>query len=142
MNTLLFFVESYGNHRDLAVAIRRSGVPRHQLWLTSKVKTVRGNLSRGDTLREAARVADELGVRHVDLLLLHHAKGNSARAQVDQWRGLIDAQEQGLAHNIGVSNYDVAQLERLHAATGRLPAVNQLELHPWVVAQPLEIARW
>ena len=135
---LIDTAQMYENHADLAVAIRRSGVPRSDLWVTSKVRTLRGDGSeftgshRTAVTMEVEKILVELDLTQLDLLLLHHAKGNTAAERADEWRGLLDSKAQGQVVNVGVSNYDVPQLEALRDATGVLPAVNQLEYHPWI----------
>ena len=135
---LIDTAQMYENHADLAVAIRRSGVPRSELWVTSKVRTLRGDGSeftgshRTAVTMEVEKILVELDLTQLDLLLLHHAKGNTAAERADEWRGLLDSKAQGQVVNVGVSNYDVPQLEALRDATGVLPAVNQLEYHPWI----------
>ena len=106
--------------------------------MTSKVRTLRGDGSeftgshRTAVTMEVEKILVELDLTQLDLLLLHHAKGNTAAERADEWRGLLDSKAQGQVVNVGVSNYDVPQLEALRDATGVLPAVNQLEYHPWI----------
>ena len=131
----------YGNHADLRVAIQRSGVPREELWITSKVATVKRVLSKEAVKVEVGKILLELGVSYLDLLLLHHAKNNNAEQRAEQWRGLMEAKPEGKVRHIGVSNFDRAQIEALKAV-GDLPAVNQLEFHPWVQNEMHDLVRW
>ena len=140
---LIDTAQRYQNHKDLAVAIRKGGVPRSQLWITSKVWTMDGmaDRSRAGAAAQVDIILRELGVEYVDLLLLHGAKGNTDAQRVDQWRALIDAKAAGKVRHIGVSNYGREQIEQLRAATGVLPAANQLEYHPFVESHVHELVR-
>ena len=132
----------YKNHKDIRVAIQRSGVPREQIWLTSKVMTIKGGLTRAATARQVGSILSDLGVAYVDLLLLHHAKNNAASERTEQWQALIAAKANGQVRHIGVSNFDRAQLEALREATGVLPEVNQIEYHPFVPPETHGLVRW
>ena len=69
-----------------------------------------------------------LGLEHVDLWLIHWPPGG--RARPDVWERLLELQAEGLAREVGVSNYSLRQIDELERATGRLPAVNQIEWGP------------
>ena len=114
----------YGNETQLGQAIAESGVPRAQLFVTTK-------LPQSHTGRERETLAESLaalGVDHVDLWLIHWPPGG--RARPDVWERLLEAQAVGLAREVGVSNYSLEQIDELQRATGRLPAVNQIEWSP------------
>ena len=138
---LIDTAQMYRNQKDLRVAIQQSGVPRAELWVTSKVNT---NSAKSGAQVAAAvdSILAELGLAFADLILLHHAVGSTGAQRVEQWRALLDARRDGKVRNVGVSNYDRAQLEALEAATGVLPAVNQLEYHPWVPEEMHTLVRW
>ena len=118
---LIDTAQMYENHADLAVAIRRSGVPRSDLWVTSKVRTLRGDGSeftgshRTAVTMEVEKILVELDLTQLDLLLLHHAKGNGAKERAAQWQALLEVAKAGKARHVGVSNYDLAQLKALQA---------------------------
>ena len=114
----------YGNEREIGQALAASGVPRAELFLTTK-------LPQGNTGRERATLEEslaDLGVDYVDLWLIHWPPGG--RARPDVWERLLDLQADGLAGDVGVSNYSLRQIDELEHATGRLPAVNQIEWSP------------
>lgn len=145
---LIDTAQLYENHVDLKVAIRESGVPRNDLWVSSKV-LVCGDGRFCATTREATKKAvdktnEELGLEYTDLMLLHGAEGwgVSPEVDVDLWRGLIDAKSAGKVRNIGVSNHNKDEIQRLIDATGVKPAVNQIEFHPWVPDETKELVRW
>jgi diketogulonate reductase-like aldo/keto reductase len=114
----------YGNEAEVARAVAESAVPREEIFVTTKLPPSRAGRERA-TLAESL---DELGLDHVDLWLIHWPPTGGARPDV--WERLLEAQADGLAREVGVSNYSVRQLDELGRATGRLPAVNQIEWSP------------
>jgi len=119
---------NYENEREVGEAIRRSGVPREELVVCSKlpgrhhgyddaVASVRGSLER-------------LGLDRLDLHLIHWPNPSQGR-YAEAWRALVDLQREGLVTSIGVSNFTEAHLRRVIDETGVTPAVNQIELHPY-----------
>lgn len=119
---------NYENEAAVAEGVRRSGVDRADVLFTSK-------LAGRHHTPEAARTAIEesvlrTGLGHVDLLLIHWPNPSQG-LYVDAWKALIDARERGLVSHIGVSNFLPEHLDALEEATGVLPAVNQIELHPY-----------
>ena len=138
---LIDTAEMYGNHKDLKRAIQQSGVPRSELWITSKVNTKRV-FTRAGAKRAVATSIRELGVSRLDLMLLHGAFKQTSAQREALWRGLIDAKAEGLVRDIGVSNYDRGQIEQLVAATAVNPAVVQLEYNPWVANATHEYVQW
>jgi diketogulonate reductase-like aldo/keto reductase len=114
----------YGNEREVGRAIAESGLPREQVFVTTKLP--QGNAGRErQTLRESL---DALRLDHIDLWLIHWPPGG--RARPDVWERLLELQADGLARTVGVSNYSLRQIGELERATGRLPAVNQIEWSP------------
>ena len=114
----------YGNERDVGRAVAESGVPRAEVFVTTK-------LPQGNAGRERATLDESLaalGLDYVDLWLIHWPPGG--RARPDVWEQLLELQADGLARDVGVSNYALAQIDELERATGRLPAVNQVEWSP------------
>jgi 2,5-diketo-D-gluconate reductase A len=114
----------YGNEEQVGRAVRDSGVPRDDIFITTKLPSNRFSRAR-KTLEESLT---KLGTDHLDLWLIHWPPGRSA--EVDTWRELLAARDEGLVRTAGVSNYRVSQLDELLKATGELPAVNQI---PWSV---------
>ncbi len=114
----------YANEREVGQAIAESGVPRAEIFLTTKLP--QGNAGRErETLAESLAALD---VEYVDLWLIHWPPGG--RARPDVWERLLELQAEGLARDVGVSNYSLRQVDELEQATGRLPAVNQIEWSP------------
>jgi diketogulonate reductase-like aldo/keto reductase len=116
---------SYGNQAELGAELRASGADREQLFLTTKLPPGRVGDEHA-TLRESLT---ELGTSYVDLWLLHHPVDD---ASIPTWQAFIDAREAGLVRSIGVSNHSVEQIDRLHQATGVVPAVNQIRWNPFL----------
>jgi len=127
----------YGNEEGVGKAIAASGIPRDELFITTKLWNDR---QAGDEPRRALEESlGKLGLQHVDLYLVHWpapANGN----YVNAWTQMVALNEAGLARSVGVSNHLVEHLEKIHAATGTLPAVNQIELHP--AHQQREVVEW
>jgi 2,5-diketo-D-gluconate reductase A len=112
----------YGNESDVGHTVAESGLPRDGIFLTTKLPPGKAGHERG-TLSASLRA---LGTRYVDLWLVHWPP--PARALCQVWREFLDLREQGKVRAVGVSNYSLAQIDRLIEATGEPPAVNQL---PW-----------
>lgn len=112
----------YGNEAEVGRAVRDSGLPREEVFITTKVPPDHADHARR-TLDDSLRL---LGVDRVDLWLIHWPP--NGRARPDTWQHLLDAREAGLARAVGVSNYRPAQLDELERATGEYPSVNQI---PW-----------
>lgn len=119
---------NYGNEREVGEAIRRSGVPREELFVTSKLPG--RHHAYDDAVRSTKESLSRLGLDHLDLHLIHWPNP-SVGLFGEAWRALVDLREQGLVASIGVSNFTEAHLEQIIADTGVTPAVNQIELHPY-----------
>jgi 2,5-diketo-D-gluconate reductase A len=116
----------YANEDAVGRAVRDSGLPREEIFITTKLPP--GNAGRARETIDASLAA--MGLDHVDLWLIHWPPGGHARP--DAWRHFIAARDAGLTRAIGVSNYDPDQIDELIQATGVPPALNQI---PW--APPL-----
>jgi diketogulonate reductase-like aldo/keto reductase len=114
----------YANEREVGRAVAESGVPREEIFVTTKLPQDHAGRER-ETL-EASLLA--LGFDDVDLWLVHWPPGGHSRPDV--WERLLELQAAGLAREVGVSNYSLEQIDELERATGRFPAVNQVEWSP------------
>jgi len=112
----------YGNEESVGRALRESGVPRNQVFITTKF-----NPSRKDPAAEAARSLQRLGTDYVDLYLVHWPQGGATRA----WPGMLRARELGYARSVGVSNFGLCELDQVLAAAPAAPAVDQVQLSPF-----------
>jgi 2,5-diketo-D-gluconate reductase A len=121
--------KAYGNEAQVGQAVRASGLDRSEFFITTKVF----NSDHGHDKATAAIKASlgRLEMEHVDLILIHWPVP-SQDLYVETWQALIDAQEAGLARAIGVSNFQPDHLRRIVDETGVTPAVNQVELHPYL----------
>jgi 2,5-diketo-D-gluconate reductase A len=115
---------AYGNEREVGAGVRAAGVPRDELFLTTKLPPDRAGRER-ETLEESLAA---LGVDYVDLWLVHWPP--SDLPGVATWRELERARAEGLARAVGVSNYSLAQIDVLIRETGVTPAVNQVRWNP------------
>jgi 2,5-diketo-D-gluconate reductase A len=114
----------YGNEDQVGRALRDSGVPRGEVFVTTKLPPRDVSRARR-TIEESLRA---LGTEYVDLWLIHWPP--NGRARPDTWRELLAVRDEGLARAVGVSNYSTAQLDELIEATGEAPAVNQIKWSP------------
>lgn len=122
----------YGNETGVGRALAGSGLPRDQLFVTTKLD---GDFQGDDRAVDGlARSLERLGLEQVDLLLIHWPLPQRD-LYVSTWRTFERLQAAGLARSIGVSNFKPAHLRRLMAETEVVPAVNQIQLNPYV-AQP------
>ena len=125
---LLDTAVNYENEREVGEAIRRSGVPREDLLVCSKIPG--RDHGYDDAVRSTRESLERLGLDHLDLHLIHWPNPSQDK-YVEAWRALVDLREEGLVTNIGVSNFTAEHLRRIIDETGVTPAVNQLELHPY-----------
>jgi 2,5-diketo-D-gluconate reductase A len=118
---------AYQNETGTGEALRKTQIPRDRIYVTTKL----WNSDHGfdSALKAMDASLGRLGLAHVDLYLIHWPL--PMRNQYpDTWRALIRLRDEGKAKSIGVSNFNIAHLQRLIDETGVTPAVNQIELHP------------
>jgi 2,5-diketo-D-gluconate reductase A len=117
----------YGNEAGVGEGIRRSGLPREELFVTTKLD---GEFQGGGRALGGLHAAlERLGTGYVDLLLIHWPLPGRDE-YVDTWRTFEKLHADGLARAIGVSNFTAAHLDRLAAETTVVPAVNQIQISP------------
>jgi 2,5-diketo-D-gluconate reductase A len=118
---------AYENEAGVAEGIGRSGLARDDVFVTTKLPN---NAHGRDGARKALQESlGRLGYDHVDLYLIHWPIPSKDK-YLETWETLIEHQREGRARSIGVSNFRIEDLERIIDATGVVPAVNQIELHP------------
>jgi 2,5-diketo-D-gluconate reductase A len=119
--------QMYGNEQGVGQAVAESGIPRSEVFVTTKL----GNDQHGydAAMRALDASLQQLGTDYVDLYLIHWPRPRAGRF-VDAWKGCEKLHADGRARSIGVSNFQPEHLDRLAAETGTVPAVNQIELHP------------
>ena len=117
----------YDNEQEVGAAIRKSGVAREEIYVTTKVWNNRQGYHEA---KEAAQESlDRLNIDYVDMLMIHWPKPQ-LNLFVETWAAFQKAMESGKIRGIGVSNFNPEHLEQLLAAGGTVPALNQVELHP------------
>jgi diketogulonate reductase-like aldo/keto reductase len=114
--------QAYGNEESVGQGLRESGVPREDVFVTTKFHP-----SRRDPVAEAEGSLRRLGVDHVDLYIIHWPRGGPTWA----WPGMERARELGYTRSIGVSNFSVRELEQVIAAGTVPPAVDQVQFSPF-----------
>lgn len=128
---------AYGNEEGVGRAIAASGVPRAEIFLTTKLDIP--NLGFQASQDGARASLERLGQDYVDLYLIHWPAGDSGK-YVDSWGGLMKVQGDGFAKSIGVANFTPDDLSTIIDLTYVVPAVNQVELHPQLVQTELRAA--
>ena len=124
---LIDTAENYGNETGVGEGIRRSGVPRDQVFVTTKFNRAWHSV---DGVRQACEASlRRLGLSHIDLLLVHWPNPDQDR-YVEAFEGLLRVQQAGLVRAVGTSNFKPAHLQRL-LDRGWVPQVNQIQLDPW-----------
>jgi 2,5-diketo-D-gluconate reductase A len=118
---------AYGNEIAVGRAIAASGVPREELFVTTKLGTSKQGF---ESAQEACKASlDRLGLDYLDLYLIHWPAPALGKF-VDSFEGMIQSREQGHVRSIGVSNFTEEHLSTVIEQTSEVPAVNQIELHP------------
>lgn len=128
---------AYGNEREVGEGIRSSGVPREQVFIETKIWI--NDYGFDETLHGFEKSARKLGVEQIDLLILHQALPSAFDKTLQAYRALEQLLAAGKVRAIGVSNFMPEHIERLLAETDIVPAVNQIELHPFF--QQVELQR-
>lgn len=118
----------YDNEGAVGEAVRQSGIPREQLFLTSKLRAQYFNYD--DALEMIRESLYRANLDYWDLFLLHWPNPKQDK-YVEAWRALIQAKENGWIRSIGVSNFMPEHLDRLIEETGETPVINQIEMHPY-----------
>ncbi len=129
---------AYGNENAVGEAIRHSGVPRDEIFVVTKLRRVHAT-GLEETIIQCRESLQRLGLDYVDLYLVHAPPEDiSARAEV--WKGMEECLRLGLTRSIGVSNYGFNHLKAMLDYAKILPAVNQIEIHPWLPRSELRRA--
>jgi 2,5-diketo-D-gluconate reductase A len=120
--------QAYGNEASVGRALKQSGVPRDEVFLTTKFFPAHRHPEA-----EAERSLERLGVDQVDLYIVHWPQGGPTWA----WPGMEEARERGYSRSIGVSNFSVSELDQVLAIASSPPVVNQVEFSPFVYRRRL-----
>ncbi len=114
--------QAYGNEESVGRALRDSGVPREEVFITTKFFP-----RHSDPAHEAENSLRRLGVDHVDLYIIHWPQGGPTWA----WPGMEKARERGYARSIGISNFSIAEINELLGIATTRPVVNQVQFSPF-----------
>ncbi len=123
---------AYGNQPGVGQALRESGVPRDEIFLTTKLWSDK----HGDAVAGLDESLAQMEQEYLDLYLVHWPRPKQG-LYVKAWEGLVEGRKQGKTRSIGVSNYTERHLAEIIEATGVVPAVNQIELHPYFQQEAL-----
>ncbi|KAM5541847.1 hypothetical protein V8D89_004576 [Ganoderma adspersum] len=124
----------YGNEPQVGEAVRESGIPRGQVYITSKIQNDEHGYEK--TLAAVDDSLQKLGFEYVDYMLIHSAMSDTP-TRLATWRALVDAKAAGKVRSIGVSNYGVKHIEEIREAGLELPDINQIELQPLNQQKPI-----
>lgn len=127
--------EMYGNEAEVGKAVRASGIDRSEVFVTSKLQNGR---HRPDDVRPAfEETLAALDLEYVDLFLVHWPLPTIDVDYLDTWKAMEELLESGNVRAVGVSNFQVPHLRRVIEGGSVVPAVNQVEVHPYLTQQPL-----
>jgi len=125
---LIDTAEGYHNEEGVGEAIRTGGVPRDELFITSKLRN--GGHDRDSALRSFDATMQALQLDVLDMFLIHWPVPSQGK-YVEAWKTLVELQQQGRVKSIGVSNFNPDHLDRIIKETGVVPVVDQIEMHPY-----------
>ena len=123
---------AYLNERSVGAAVRESGIPREEIWVTSKLWP--SEYGEGKTMAGIDKMLSRLDIGYIDLLLLHQQVGDYRGA----WKDMEKAVAQGKVRAIGLSNFESERLEEVCEAAAIKPAVLQVECHPYFQQEELK----
>ncbi|MCO7220881.1 aldo/keto reductase [Klenkia sp. PcliD-1-E] len=127
--------EMYGNEKEVGEAFRDSGLDRGDVFITSKLNN--GFHAEADVAKAVDQSLADLQMEHLDLFLIHWPLPGIDVDFVETWKAMEQLYRDGKARAIGVSNFQDHHLRRLHEHTEITPAVNQIEVHPYLTQDPL-----
>jgi 2,5-diketo-D-gluconate reductase A len=122
--------QMYGNEAEVGAAVAASGIPRDELYITTKLNN--DHHRPDDARRSFAESLEKLGLDHVDLFLVHWPLPTRYDGDfVSTWQTMVELRDEGGTTSVGVSNFEPVHLDRIIDATGVVPAVNQIEVNPY-----------
>ena len=127
--------EMYGNEKGVGEALTRSGIDRGEVFVTSKLNN--GFHRRDDALRAFDQSLGDLGFEYLDLFLIHWPLPGIDVDYIETWKAMEEIYASGRCRAIGVSNFQAHHLRRLFSETQVRPAVNQIEVHPYLTQEEL-----
>jgi 2,5-diketo-D-gluconate reductase A len=127
--------QMYGNEKEVGEAVRRSGLDRSEVFVTSKLNNSKH--ARDDALKAFDQTLDDLGFDYLDLFLIHWPLPGNDIDYVETWKAMEEIYAGGRCRAIGVSNFHEDHLTRILEAGEITPAVNQIEVSPYLTQEPL-----
>lgn len=121
--------QMYGNETEVGEGVSTAGIPREDVFVTTKLNN--DFHAPAEVHRTFGESLDRLGLEYVDLFLIHWPMPFLDVDYLDTWKAMIELRDSGRVKSIGVSNFQAEHLDRIIEATGELPAVNQIEVHPF-----------
>ena len=121
---------AYGNETEVGDAIRNSEVPREEIFVVTKLRRPHAT-GYDEVIRRCQESLDNLGIGKIDLYLVH-APPEDFEARAPVWKAMEDCLERGWVRSIGVSNYGSHHLQEMKSYARIMPAVNQIEINPWL----------
>lgn len=131
---LIDTARAYLNEKSVGKGIKESGVPREEIFVTTKLWN--GDQGYDSALRAFDESLKKLDLEYLDLYLIHWPK---TKTRADSWKALVEIYNSGRAKAVGVSNYTVKHLEELLGSSNVVPAVNQVEFHPFIYNEQKEL---
>ncbi|EIM82141.1 Aldo/keto reductase [Stereum hirsutum FP-91666 SS1] len=129
--------QAYRNEAHVGEAIREAGIPREQVFVTTKV--ICKHQGYEETLSGVDESLNKFGFDYIDLFLIHDPLAGPEK-RMATWKALLESRDKGKLRDIGVSNYGIRHLEEIKSSGLGLPAVNQIEIHPYCQQRP--IVKW
>lgn len=124
----------YGNEETIGTALKNNGIPREDLFISTKLKN--GHHRFDDACRECERSMRRLGVDYLDMYLIHFPCPEHG-LYTEAWKALEHLHKEGLVRNIGLSNFHETHIDRILDVCEIVPVINQLEIHPYHTIEPL-----
>lgn len=129
---LIDTAQMYGNEREVGNAVRKSGIPREEIFVTTKLNNSNHGYERALSSLETS--LELMGLSYIDLFLIHWPVEGLRN---ESWRALEKLLEEGKCRSIGVSNYTIGHLSELRESSSTMPAVNQVEFSPYLYQKDL-----
>lgn len=125
----------YENETEVGEAIRASGVPREEVFVTTKLW--HDDHGYESALKAGRASLDRLKTGYIDLYLIHWPKTSPPKKRLDTWRAMLQLRKDGVCRAVGVSNYTIRHLQELDEGSDAGPSVNQVEFHPFLYQREL-----
>lgn len=132
---LIDTAQSYGNEEEVGQAVAESRIPRKEIFVTTKISDE--NQGYQNTIDSVKVSLEKLQLDTLDIVLVHWPNIEHFQRSIDTFKALIALREQGIINTIGVSNYTPALLQKTFDATQVVPAINQVEFHPFLYQKEL-----